>query len=104
MVRDGFSTPCHMSAGKGSRDDARGRRISRGLRTFPGALHGFFALFALCSSQVAPAIGLGGFEVQSSLGQRLRMVVQVTARADETLDASCFKINPFAVASDGLPQ
>jgi hypothetical protein len=50
------------------------------------------------------AVGIGGFEVQSSLGQRLRMVVQVTARPDELIDATCFKVNPFSVASDGLPQ
>src|SRR6185436_19410740 len=43
-------------------------------------------------------------DVQSSLGQRLRMVVQVNARADEAVDSGCFKVNPFTVASDGLPQ
>ncbi|MBK9607913.1 MAG: hypothetical protein IPO58_16315 [Betaproteobacteria bacterium] len=52
----------------------------------------------------AHAAGLGGHEVQSALGQPLRMVVQVTARPDETLDANCFKIHPFTVANDGLPQ
>jgi len=64
----------------------------------------FVALLAVAPSSAVRAIGLGGYEVQSSLGQRLRMVVNVTARADETVDASCFKVNPYTVASDGLPQ
>src|SRR3972149_1681391 len=52
----------------------------------------------------AHAVGLGEYEVQSALGRPLRLVVQVTARADETVEAGCFRIHPFSVASDGLPQ
>ena len=50
------------------------------------------------------AVTLGGYEVQSALGQPLRIVIQVAARPDEELDANCFRINPFSVAGDGLPQ
>lgn len=50
------------------------------------------------------AVTLGGYEVQSALGQTLRLVIQVAARPDEELDANCFRINPFSVAGDGLPQ
>ena len=62
------------------------------------------ALPLLLALPAAHAVGIGGHEVQSALGQPLRMVVQVTARPDETFDANCFKIHPFTVANDGLPQ
>jgi Tfp pilus assembly protein FimV len=62
------------------------------------------ALSLLLVLPAAHPAGLGGHEVQSALGQPLRMVVQVTARPDETFDANCFKIHPFTVANDGLPQ
>ena len=62
------------------------------------------ALPLLLALPAAHAAGLGGHEVQSALGQPLRMVVQVTARPDESFDANCFKIHPFTVANDGLPQ
>ena len=64
------------------------------------ALAGAALVFAL----PAHAINLGSFEVQSSLGQRLRMVVQIATQPDETVEASCFKVNPYTVSSDGLPQ
>ena len=95
------------------RDGPAPRRMSAGSSRFDAGMHGranvllpAVAIFALslAPSAAVHAIGLGGFEVQSSLGQRLRMVVNVTARADETVDASCFKVNPYTVASDGLPQ
>ena len=47
---------------------------------------------------------LGGYEVQSALGQSLRMSIQINARPDEEIDASCFRVNPFSTSGDGLPQ
>ncbi len=69
--------------------------------------HHYRALLALALlSPLAPlhAAGLGGYEVQSALGQPLRMVVQITTRADEVVEPGCFRLNPYTVASDGLPQ
>ena len=50
------------------------------------------------------AVTLGGYEVQSALGQSLRMSIQINARPDEEIDASCFRVNPFSASGDGLPQ
>ncbi|MEO7760333.1 MAG: hypothetical protein ABIS68_00325 [Casimicrobiaceae bacterium] len=83
------------------------RQIDARARANGLALRASFACssLALCAVSLGShAVGLGGYEIQSSLGQRLRMVVQVSARADETIDGNCFKVNPFTVASDGLPQ
>ena len=58
-------------------------------------------------SLLAPGVGavtLGGYEVQSALGQSLRMSIQINARPDEEIDASCFRVNPFSASGDGLPQ
>ena len=69
--------------------------------------HHYRALLALALlSPLAPlhAAGLGGYEVQSALGQPLRMVVQITTRADEVVEPGCFRLNPYTVASDGLPR
>ena len=52
----------------------------------------------------AGAVTLGGYEVQSALGQSLRMSIQINARPDEEIDASCFRVNPFSTSGDGLPQ
>jgi len=59
---------------------------------------------ALLPSGAAFAVTLGALDIQSSLGQRLRMIVQLSVRPDEQIDPGCFKINPFTVSSDGLPQ
>ena len=58
----------------------------------------------LLALQPAHGIGLAEYEVQSALGQTLRLVVRISAQAGETIDAACFKIHPFTVANDGLPQ
>ncbi|MEP7084287.1 MAG: hypothetical protein ABI854_06075, partial [Betaproteobacteria bacterium] len=58
----------------------------------------------LSTSGLLHAAGLGGYEVQSALGQPLRMIVQVTTRADEVIEPGCFKLNPYTIANDGLPQ
>src|SRR6185295_19526218 len=56
------------------------------------------ALALLAAAGSAHGLGIGGYEVQSSLGETLRVVVQVSVRPDETLDQACFKIHPFNVA------
>src|SRR5688572_14154847 len=58
----------------------------------------------LMAAGLARALGIGSYEVQSSLGEPLRLVLQISARADETLDEACFKIHPSNVGNDGLPQ
>src|SRR4051812_48180079 len=81
----------------------RSRRFAASHGAGLGALL-FTAATAVTTATTADAMGLGGYEVQSFLGQPLRMVVQVTAAADETLDPACFKLSPLTIGSDGLPQ
>ena len=86
-----------------NRDRETGRRgplarLASALASLP-----FVPLLALVPADAA-SVTLGGYEVQSALGQALRMTIQISARADEEFDANCFRINPFSVAGDGLPQ
>jgi hypothetical protein len=82
----------------------RGSQFSGPLRELRRGRSFVSLLILLSIAAPALAVGIGGFEVQSSLGERLRLVVQLTSRADEVVEASCFRVNPSAVASDGLPQ
>jgi hypothetical protein len=87
-----------------SRGDRRPRHPADSGRRRSARVACWLCVPVLVPFHAALAFNLGGHEVQSSLGQRLRLVVQVAARADEQFDAGCFKVNPYAVASDGLPQ
>ena len=60
-------------------------------------------VFALTSGSVL-ALGLGGIVQQSSLGQPLRLVVELIADPGEDLAADCFRLATSARESDGIPQ
>jgi hypothetical protein len=60
-------------------------------------------VFALTSGSVL-ALGLGGILQQSSLGQPLRLVVELIADPGEDLAADCFRLATSARESDGIPQ
>lgn len=76
------------------------RRCLRLCRPF-GALLALAAAFVCAAAQ---AVGLGAIVQQSSLGQPLRLVVEVIALPGEELLPECFRLATTAHEADGIPR